>query len=131
MTGSSKRLLRRCILTGLFIGLCLTCGVVVIAGRFIASLVTLIAPMAELMLTHTFDSLYSGDSDTRLSILSGLLTQLQQGPDEQPTHPIDPQFTAWILPALEQCKGDCDPAVVELAYELVEILKKHTSSPVE
>ena len=128
MTGSPKLLLKWFILFGLFMGLCLTCGVVVIAGRIISSAVIGFVSSVH---THIFDSLYSGDSDTRLGVLRGLLTQLKQGSDEQPTHPIDSQVTVWLLPALEQCKGDCDPTVVELAYQVIGILKKYTSPPLE
>lgn len=70
----------------------------------------------------TTSALYSGDSATRLLVLM----QLQQTLDAQPTLTVDMQTSAWILPAIEQCKSDADPEVVSLADELARQVKAKT-----
>jgi hypothetical protein len=73
----------------------------------------------------TTNALYSGDSATRLTVL----TQIQQELDTQPTMAFDQQTSAWILPAIEQCKKDVDPEVVSLAEELAIRIKEKTQPP--
>jgi hypothetical protein len=58
-----------------------------------------------------------------------VLSQLQQTFDTQPTMTFDHQTSAWILPAIEQCKKDVDPAVVSLAEELAIYVKDKTQPP--
>jgi hypothetical protein len=67
-------------------------------------------------------ALYSGDSATRLTVL----TQLQQTFDAQPAMTFDHQASAWILPAIEECKTDRDPEVVALAGKLFTYIKSKT-----
>ncbi len=80
--------------------------------------------MGMLLLGHmpTTNALYSGDSATRLTVL----TQLQQTFDAQPTMSFDEQTSAWILPAIEQCKTDVDPEVISLAEKLATYVKDNT-----
>ncbi len=59
---------------------------------------------------------------TRLTVL----TQLQQTFDAQPTMTFDEQTSAWILPAIEQCKTDVDPEVISLAEKLATYVKDNT-----
>jgi hypothetical protein len=56
-----------------------------------------------------------------------VLTQLKQSFDAQTPQLIDPQLSAWILPAIEQCKTDSDPAVVDAATELAVHIAENTS----
>ena len=71
------------------------------------------------------NALYTGDSETRLTVL----TQLKQSFDVQAPQPIDPQLAAWILPAIEQCRTDSDPEVVALAEKLADHIHTYTSPP--
>lgn len=73
----------------------------------------------------TTSALYPGDSATRLAVL----TQLQQTIESQPTMTFDDQATAWLLPAVEQCKTDEDPEVVLLAEELAKSIKDRGAPP--
>ena len=75
----------------------------------------------------TTNALYSGDSATRLTVL----TQIQQEVDTQPTITLDHQTSAWILPAIEQCRKDVDPEVVSLAEELAICIKEKTQPPLQ
>ncbi len=75
----------------------------------------------------TTNALYSGDSTTRLTVL----TQIRQEVDAQPTMTFDHQTSAWILPAIEQCKKDMDPEVVSLAEELAICIKEKTQPPLQ
>ena len=75
----------------------------------------------------TTNALYSGDSATRLTVL----TQIQQEVDTQPTMTLDDQTSAWILPAIEQCIKDVDPEVVSLAEELAICIKEKTQPPLQ
>ncbi len=75
----------------------------------------------------TTNALYSGDSATRLTVL----TQIQQEIDPQPTMTFNHQTSAWILPAIEQCKKDLDPEVVSLAEELAIYIKEKTQPPLQ
>lgn len=70
----------------------------------------------------TTNALYSGDSATRLTVL----TQLQQTFDAQPTMTLDHQTSEWLLPAIEQCRTDVDPEVVSLAEKLATYIKDNT-----
>jgi hypothetical protein len=67
-------------------------------------------------------SLCCGDSATRLDVL----TRLKQAFDAEPAMVLDCAASAWILPALEQCKTDPDPKVVSLAEELAIGVKQRT-----
>jgi hypothetical protein len=67
-------------------------------------------------------SLCCGDSATRLDVL----TRLKQTFDAEPAMVLDCAASAWILPALEQCKTDPDPKVVSLAEELALGVKERT-----
>jgi hypothetical protein len=78
--------------------------------------------MASASAHATTNALYSGDSATRLTVL----TQLQQTFDAQPTKTFDQQTSAWILPAIEQCKKDSDLEVVSLAEKLATYVKDNT-----
>lgn len=81
--------------------------------------------MASASAQATTNALYSGDSATRLTVL----TQLQQSFDAQPTITFDHQTSAWILPAIEQCEKDMDPEVVSRAKELAIYVKNKTQPP--
>lgn len=71
-------------------------------------------------------ALYTGDSATRMTVL----TQLQQTFDAQPNMTFDAQTVAIILPAIEACKTDSDVEVVALADELASDIKcKTTQAP--
>lgn len=83
------------------------------------------AGMASASAHATTSALYAGDSATRLAVL----TQLKQTFDAQPTMTFDHQTSAWILPAIEQCKTDVDPEVVSLAEELAIYVKDKTQPP--
>ena len=69
-------------------------------------------------------ALYSGDSPTRLNVL----TQLKELIDAQPTMTFDVQTADWILAAIEQCKTDAAPEVVELAERLANDIKDRRRS---
>jgi len=75
----------------------------------------------------TTNVLYSGDSTTRLTVL----TQIRQEVDAQPTITFDQQTSAWILPAIEQCKKDMDSEVGSLAEELAICMKEKTQPPLQ
>jgi hypothetical protein len=79
--------------------------------------------MASAGAQTTTNALYSGDSATRLTVL----TQLQQTFDAQPTMTFDQQTSAWILPAIEQCNTDVDPEVVSLAQKLATYVHDKTT----
>jgi len=73
--------------------------------------------------THAVtNALCCGDSATRLDVL----TRLKQAFDAEPAMVLDCAASAWILPALEQCKTDPDPKVVSLAEELAIGVKQRT-----
>lgn len=127
MAVSQKRLLNWIIFSGLVVGLCVIFAIVLITGRLIETAFEVLALIAKVQSDYIIDSLNCGTSETRISILNGLLTKHNETLVEQPDYLIDSQFTAWILPALENCKGDCDPKVTELAFEFQEILKKYNS----
>lgn len=96
-----------------------------IAIRVLAGTMMAIIGMASESAQATTNALYSGDSATRLTVL----IQLQQTFDTQPTMMFDHQTSAWILPAIEQCKKDVDPEVASLAEELVVYVKEKTQPP--
>jgi hypothetical protein len=110
-------------------GISFVVGVVITA--FLA--VRLLLPMAAMGLLGmasagaqaTTNALYSGDSATRLTVL----TQLKQTFDANPAITFDEQSSAWILPAVERCKTDSDPEVVALAEELASDIKDKTTQP--
>jgi hypothetical protein len=98
-----------------------------IAIRVLAGMMMAMTGMASASAQATTNALYSGDSATRLTVL----TQLQQTFDTQPTITFEHQTSAWILPAIEQCKKDVDPEVVSLAEELAIYVKEKTQPPPE
>lgn len=73
----------------------------------------------------TTNALYSGDSAIRWCVL----TEIQHEIDTQPTMTFNHQTSAWILPAIEQCKKDVEPEVVSLAEELAICIKEKTQPP--
>jgi hypothetical protein len=117
-------------ITGILMGISFAIGVAITA--FIAF--RLLLPIAATGMTMgmigmasagahaTTSALYSGDSAMRLTVL----TQLQQTFDAQPSMTFDTQTSAWILPAIEQCKTDVDPDVASLAEELATYVKDKT-----
>jgi hypothetical protein len=96
-----------------------------IAIRVLAGMMMAMIGMASASAQATTNALYSGDSATRLTVL----TQLQQTFDAQPTITFDHQTSAWILPAIEQCEKDMDPEVVSRAKELAIYVKNKTQPP--
>lgn len=81
--------------------------------------------MASASASATTNALYTGDSATRLAVL----TQLQEIFDAQPTMTFDNQTSAWMLPAIEHCKTDVDPEVASLAEELATYVREKTQPP--
>ena len=73
----------------------------------------------------TTHALVSGDSAIRWCVL----TEIQHEIDMQPTMTFHQQTSAWILPAIEQCKKDVEPEVVSLAEELAICIKEKTQPP--
>ena len=131
VTDSKKRLLKWFIVSGFLFGLCVTYGIVSVAVRIIETSVTVLCFVADFQRARINDSLYFGNSATRVGVLTSLLTQIKQTPDAQSRNPIESQSTVWIRQALEECKGDCDPYVVEITFELIELLNNHDSSTPE
>jgi hypothetical protein len=93
-----------------------------IAIRVLVAMMMAMIGIASASAQATTNSLYSGDSATRLTVL----TQLQQTFDAQPTITFDHQTSAWILPAIQQCETDMDPEVVSLAKKLTIYVKDKT-----
>lgn len=73
----------------------------------------------------TTNALASGDSAIRWCVL----TEMQHEIDTHPTMTFNHQTSAWILPAIEQCKKDVEPEVVSLAEELAMCIKEKTQPP--
>lgn len=122
-----KRVWRLTIISTLF-GILLAIGAAImgfIAIRVLTGMMMATIGMASASAQATTNALYSGDSATRLTVL----TQIRQTFDAQPTVTLDHQTSAWILPAIEQCKKDVDPAVVSLAEELAIYVKDKTQPP--
>ncbi len=124
-----KRIFRLTI-TGILMGISFTTGVAItafIAFRLLLPIATTGMTMGMIGMSYasshaTTNALYSGDSATRLTVL----TQLQQTFDTQPSVTFDHQTSEWILPAIEQCRTDADPEVVSLAEKLATYIKDHT-----
>jgi len=72
-----------------------------------------------------YNALYSGDSGTRMTVL----TYLKQSFDAQPTQAFDANTAAWLLPALERCSTDTDPKVSALAKELARHVQDKSLQP--
>jgi len=129
-----KRLLRFAIVSTLM-GLSFAAGVAVTAAVAVATLLPLaatgltmgLAGMAAASVNATTQTLYTGDSASRLTVL----TYLKQSFETQAPQPIDPQLSAWILPAIEQCKTDADPVVVDFATELADYITDNTPLPAQ
>ena len=100
-------------------------------SKFVVAAIALafagLAGLVSAGVNATANALYTGDSETRLTVL----TQLKQSFDAQAPQPIDPQLAAWILPAIEQCRTDSDPEVVALAGELADHITDKTSPPTQ
>jgi hypothetical protein len=120
----------RLTITGTLMGISFAIGVAItayIAFRLLlpiaATGITMgVVGMASANAHATTSALYTGDSATRLAVL----TQLKQTFDAQPQMTFDTQTSAWILAAIEQCKKDADPEVVFLAKELATNVKDRT-----
>jgi len=128
-TKKSRRLLQRFIITStLVVASFVACAAVtaIIAVRLLVPIaVTGFVVVASAGVNAIPNALYTGDSETRLTVL----TQLKQSFDVQAPQPIDPQLAAWILPAIEQCRTDSDPEVVALAGKLADHINDNTSQP--
>lgn len=127
-----KRLLRF-MFTSTLMGIAFTAGVAITAFIAVRMLFPIAATgmtmglmgLASASASATINALYSGDSETRLTVLTGL----KQSFDSQPTQSFDAQTAAWILPAIEHCQTDGDPDVVALAEELAGYVKDRTLPP--
>lgn len=128
-----RKRLTRWSITSLLMGMSFAAGVAVTAVIAVRLLFPIAATgmtlglvgMAQAGAAATTNALYSGDSKTRMTVL----TQLKQYLDAQPTQTFDAQTAAWILPALEQCRTDAEPEVVALADEIANYVKDKTSPP--
>jgi hypothetical protein len=129
-----RKRLWRFVITSALMGVSFVVGVAITA--YIAFI--LLLPMAAAGITvgmvgvtsaatHAVtNSLCCGDSATRLDVL----TRLKQAFDTEPAMLLDCAASAWILPALEQCKTDPDPKVVSLAEELaIGVKQRKPASP--
>ena len=127
---SDKRRMRlkRLAITSVLMGVSFAIGVAVTA----VIAVSLVLPVAVSSLGLASESanaivsnLYSGDSEMRLTVL----TYLKKSFETQPSQKYDSPTVAWILPAVEQCKTDSDPKVVELASEVADHINNNTVPP--
>jgi len=119
----SKRLLFSAII-GALIAVSFISGVVITAVVAIALMLPVgLAGLASASVNATVNSLYAGDSETRLTALN----HLQKSCEDASPNSIDPQMAAWILPAIEQCQTDPDPAVVDAATELALYITINTT----
>lgn len=84
--------------------------------------VTLGSVMANAYFAATIDTLYSGDSAARKTVLA----QLKHSLDTESGQSLDKEAVAWMLPAIEQCQTDPDAEVVALANELAELIDGRT-----
>ena len=125
----SRRLLQRFIITSTLVVASFVVCVAVTAIIGVRLLVPIVVSgflgVASAGVNAIPNALYTGDSATRLTVL----TELKQSFDVQAPQPIDPQLAAWILPAIEQCRIDSDLEVVELAGKLVDHINDNTSQP--
>jgi hypothetical protein len=128
-----RRRLWRLTITSTLMGLSFAVGVAItafFAFRFLFPIAATGMAMGMIGLASasahaTTNALYSGDSATRLTVL----TQLKQAFDADPAMTYDVQTAAWILPAIEQCKTDGNLEVVALAEELGSDIKDKTTPP--
>lgn len=112
------------VLMGAFFAVCITITMVV-AARILFPIAAIgLVGLASAGANATTSALYSGDSETRLTVL----TQLKQSFDTQPSQQFDQQTADWILPAIEQCLTDVDPNVVALADEMIVYININKSS---
>lgn len=129
-----RRLLRFAIVST-WMGLSFAAGAAVTATVAVLTLVPLavtgltmgLAGMAAASVNATAQTLYTGDSASRLTVLN----YLKQSFETQAPQPIDPQLSAWILPAIEQCKTDADPVVVDFAAALANHITDNTAPPAQ
>jgi signal transduction histidine kinase len=128
-----RKRLWRLIITSTLMGTSFAIGVVItayIAMRLLFPIAAMgmmmgMVGMASAGAQATTNALYSGDSATRMAVL----TQLQQTMNASPEMTFTDQTSAWILPAIEQCKTDVDSEVVSLAEEIATSIKGRTLSP--
>ena len=73
----------------------------------------------------TTNALYTGDSATRLQVL----TQLEAAFNGEQFQQIDPAVADWFKPAFESCRTDQDANVVAAADRLIELLDCKTEPP--
>ena len=125
---ASNKWLKRLFLasiTGGLMAVSFVIGVAITAVFAIALVLPIgLAGLASTALNTTVNSLYTGDSETRLAVLH----KLQGSFENSAPASIDPQMAAWILPAIEQCQADPDPAVVNAATELAAYITTNTNS---
>lgn len=122
--------LRPLVTTTLLMGLSFAAGVTVTAVIAVALLLPIattsftigMVGLASASTNATINGLYSGDSEMRLTVLK----QIKESFVTQPPQKFDSQMVAWILPAIESCKTDKNPKVVELAIEIANYLKNDT-----
>lgn len=128
-TTTKRRLFRYGVIATLM-GVSFTLGVAVTAVATLPIIAGLAAQSAGMQIigmisassSATMAVLNSGDSASRFTVL----TQLKQVFESPELQKIDPQVAAIILPAVEQCKADSDPEVVELASELIKMIEDNT-----
>jgi hypothetical protein len=84
---------------------------------------TVLVGLASASMNATVNALHTGDSATRLTVL----TELKKSLKSQIPQPIDLQLSALILPAIEQCRTDADPVVVDVATELADYISSNTT----
>lgn len=122
--------LRPLVTTILLMGLSFAVGVTVTAVITVAFLLPIattsftigMAGLVSASANATINGLYSGDSEMRLAVLN----QMKESFVTQQQQSIDPQMVTWILPAIESCKTDRNPKVVELASEVAHYLQNNT-----
>jgi hypothetical protein len=103
--------------------MCLSAVVVVfvVLARILYAMVVFIPTLT----IQTNDNLYCGESPNRLVILS----QFKQAFDQQPEMKLSPEISAWLVPAIDQCRNDCDPEVALIAGELVRVIEERSQPP--
>ena len=67
---------------------------------------------ASASLDSISNTLHEGDSDQRLEVLAQLKESLSSFAN------VDPHLAEWIAPAIEKCRTDPNPRVVDLANEI-------------
>ncbi len=103
----------------LAIGVAITAYIALLLLLPIATMVGMAAASAH----ATTSALYTGDSVTRMTVL----TQLRQTIDAQPNLTFDVQAAALFRPAIEICISDSDPDVAALAEGLADDIECRTT----